>query len=116
MGFGLLGGSDMWGAQKKEKTMDMTEGGIVGKVIAFSLPLLVGNLFQQMYNMVDSIVVGSFQGTGRRWHRGAAGMPIECDARTLSGDQRRGDDSRLTVHRGGDQKTIRDMYGPLIAC
>ena len=50
----------MWGAQKKEKTMDMTEGGIVGKVIAFSLPLLVGNLFQQMYNMVDSIVVGNY--------------------------------------------------------
>ncbi len=38
----------------------MTEGSILGHLIRFSLPLLLGNLFQQLYNTVDSIVVGNF--------------------------------------------------------
>ncbi|RGY99703.1 MATE family efflux transporter [Clostridium sp. AM58-1XD] len=42
--------------------MNMTEGVIWKQLLAFSLPLLVGNLFQQLYNTVDSIVVGNFVG------------------------------------------------------
>lgn len=38
--------------------MDMTEGSIVGKLIRFAIPLLLGNLFQQLYNMVDTWVIG----------------------------------------------------------
>ena len=41
----------------------MTEGVIWKQLIAFSLPLLVGNLFQQLYNTVDSVVVGNFIGS-----------------------------------------------------
>lgn len=40
----------------------MTEGIIWKQLLLFSLPLLIGNLFQQLYNMVDSIVVGNFIG------------------------------------------------------
>ena len=40
----------------------MTEGSIPGHIIRFALPLLLGNLFQQMYNAVDSAVVGSYVG------------------------------------------------------
>ena len=40
--------------------MLMTEGVIWKQILAFSLPLLVGNLFQQLYNTVDSIVVGNY--------------------------------------------------------
>ncbi len=36
----------------------MTTGSILGNIIKFSLPLLAGNLFQQLYNMVDTWVVG----------------------------------------------------------
>ena len=32
-------------------------------LLRFSLPMLVGNIFQQFYNMVDSIVVGNYVGT-----------------------------------------------------
>ena len=47
--------------QKQEtKGMLMTEGVIWKQILAFSLPLLVGNLFQQLYNTVDSIVVGNY--------------------------------------------------------
>ena len=41
---------------------DMTSGSIVRHLIAFALPLLIGNIFQQLYNTVDSIVVGNFVG------------------------------------------------------
>ena len=37
---------------------DMTRGSIAGAVIRFSVPLLFGNLFQQLYNMVDTWVIG----------------------------------------------------------
>ncbi len=44
------------------RTRDMTAGSIVRQVILFSLPLMLGNIFQMMYNTVDSIVVGNFVG------------------------------------------------------
>ena len=37
--------------------MDMTHGSPTRRILLFSLPLLVGNIFQQLYNMVDSVVV-----------------------------------------------------------
>ncbi|WP_130864097.1 MATE family efflux transporter [Bacilliculturomica massiliensis] len=40
----------------------MTEGVIYKQLLLFALPLILGNLFQQLYNMVDSIVVGNFIG------------------------------------------------------
>lgn len=38
----------------------MTEGNILAHLLLFALPLLVGNIFQQLYNTVDSIVVGNY--------------------------------------------------------
>ena len=38
----------------------MTQGTIWKHLLAFALPLMIGNLFQQLYNTVDSIVVGQF--------------------------------------------------------
>ncbi|MDY3850791.1 MAG: MATE family efflux transporter, partial [Bullifex sp.] len=40
----------------------MTEGPIWRNLLFFALPLMVGNLFQQLYNTVDSIIVGNFVG------------------------------------------------------
>lgn len=37
---------------------DMTRGSILRHMLAFALPLLIGNLFQQLYNVVDTMVVG----------------------------------------------------------
>lgn len=42
---------------------DMTEGNEAKLMILFSLPLLAGNIFQQLYNLVDTIVVGQFVGS-----------------------------------------------------
>ena len=41
---------------------DMTEGKPLSLILQFCIPMLVGNLFQQLYNMVDSVVVGRFVG------------------------------------------------------
>lgn len=38
----------------------MTEGSVFWHILTFALPLLVGNIFQQMYNMVDTWVVGNY--------------------------------------------------------
>ncbi len=46
----------------KTKTLDMTEGNIVKLLITFAIPLLLGNIFQYLYNTVDSLVVGNFVG------------------------------------------------------
>lgn len=46
----------------KKKMTDMTEGSPAGHILKFAMPLLVGNLFQQLYNAVDSAVVGNYVG------------------------------------------------------
>lgn len=46
-----------------QKTQDMTVGPIDRQIISFALPLMFGNVFQMLYNTVDSIVVGNFVGT-----------------------------------------------------
>ncbi|MBR1408604.1 MAG: MATE family efflux transporter [Clostridia bacterium] len=46
----------------KSTVRDMTTGSIAGQILAFSLPLMLGNIFQMLYNTVDVIVVGNFVG------------------------------------------------------
>ena len=41
----------------------MTEGSIARKLTAFAIPLFLGNLFQQLYNTADSLIVGNFLGS-----------------------------------------------------
>lgn len=45
-----------------KKSTALTEGSIPKKIIGFAIPLFFGNLFQQMYNMADSLIVGNFLG------------------------------------------------------
>lgn len=52
---------------------DMTKGNEVGLLLRFALPMLVGNIFQQLYNMVDSIIVGKFVGSNALGAVGAVG-------------------------------------------
>lgn len=49
------------GAKRAAKRdVDMTQGSIVRHIVTFALPLVAGNLFQQLYNTVDTWVVGNF--------------------------------------------------------
>lgn len=49
--------------KKNNATTLMTEGNIWKLLIVFALPLILGNLLQQMYNTADSIIVGNFIGS-----------------------------------------------------
>ena len=46
--------------RRSRRDVDMTQGNIGKLLLQFSLPLLAGNLFQQLYNMVDTWVVGNY--------------------------------------------------------
>ena len=41
---------------------DLTEGKIVQKLLKFAFPIMVGNLLQQLYNVVDTLIVGRYLG------------------------------------------------------
>ena len=45
----------------KSTTNDMTTGSPVKLIIMFMIPMCLGNLFQQFYNIADSIVAGKFR-------------------------------------------------------
>ncbi len=57
----------------RKNITDMTVGSPTKHIIKFTLPLLLGNLFQQLYNMVDSIVVGNYVGADALAAVGACG-------------------------------------------
>ena len=42
--------------------LDLTEGNITRRLLLFSLPLMVGNVLQQLYNVADTLIVGRFLG------------------------------------------------------
>ncbi len=63
----LFGGQD---------ELDMTQGSIIGNLVTFALPLLVGNLFQQLYNMVDTYVIGQTGDSGAYAAVGSVGPVI----------------------------------------
>ena len=58
---------------KKTYVTDMTVGKPLGLLVSFMLPLLIGNIFQQLYNMVDSIIVGQYVGADALAAVGATG-------------------------------------------
>lgn len=57
----------------KQAVYSMTEGNPTKLILSFTLPMLIGNLFQQLYNMVDSIIVGRFVGANALAAVGATG-------------------------------------------
>ena len=57
----------------RDNTVNMTEGNPVRLLLAFSVPMLIGNIFQQLYNLVDSVIVGQFIGAQALAAIGATG-------------------------------------------
>ena len=54
------------------KATSMTDGGIMRGMVLFALPLMLGNILQQFYNLADTFVVGRFVGAGALAAVGAA--------------------------------------------
>ncbi len=61
---------------KNDKTIDMTKGNIWRHLIMFSIPLIIGNVFQQLYNMADTVIVGRTLGMNSLAAVGACGSIV----------------------------------------
>lgn len=61
--FGMAAHFSVKKGEKMKESNILTEGSIPKKIIAFAIPLFLGNLFQQLYNMADSLIVGNFLGS-----------------------------------------------------
>ena len=59
--------------KKFMEPVDMTEGSPWQKIVLFAVPMLVGNIAQQLYNTVDSVVVGKYVGDNALAAVGSAG-------------------------------------------
>ena len=75
---------------KAAKKVDMTQGSIMKRVLLFALPICVGNVLQQLYGTVDTLVIGR-----RRHQQPAGGDP----AVRVPGAWHLGIDSRFAVYR-----------------
>ena len=60
----------------KERSDLMTEGSIGRKLLVFCVPLILGNLLQQLYNTADSVIVGNFVGSNALAAVGSSGALI----------------------------------------
>ena len=65
--------------------MDLTEGNIFRRLISYSVPLVLGNLFQLAYNAVDSMIAGNFIGTDALAATGQAGPVMNILILGISG-------------------------------
>ena len=45
-------------SNRKAAVLDMTKGNAVRMILTFAIPLFIGNIFQQVYSMVDTMVAG----------------------------------------------------------
>ncbi len=61
----------------RKKKIDMTSGSIVRNVILFAIPIVIGNILQQLYTTVDTLVVGRFCGDSSLAAVGTSSQPVE---------------------------------------
>ena len=62
---------------------DMTKGNTTKLLLEFAIPMLIGNIFQQVYNIVDSAIVGKFIGPEALGAVGSTGSP-SCFSHSVS--------------------------------
>lgn len=61
----------------KTAKIDMTQGPIMKLVLLFALPICVGNVLQQLYSTVDTLVIGNFCGSASLAAVGTSAQPVE---------------------------------------
>ena len=58
---------------RSNEVKDLTQGNVFKLILGFSVPLLLGMLFQQFYSMVDTIIVGKYLGVSALAEVGSTG-------------------------------------------
>lgn len=94
---------------------DLTQGGVEGHIFRFSLPLLLSNLFQALYNAVDMYFAGQYLGTAGLVAVGVSGPVMNVLFMTIAG-MSAGVSVVIGTHLGqGDEKAVRDTAGTAIS-
>ena len=96
---------------RREIQTDMTAGSPFRIILNFTIPIFIGNVFQQFYNMADAIIVGKFVGTGALAAVGSVGTIVFLIIGFLQGLT--AGFSVLTAQRfgAGDMKNMRKSVG-----
>ena len=71
--------------QKKKRELNLTEGSPFKLIIAFCIPMILGNMFQQLYNFVDTMIVGHFLGVEALAGVGATVINVFLDCSFIAG-------------------------------
>ena len=97
--------------EKKEIQSDMSVGNPLKIIVNFTIPIFIGNMFQQLYNMADTVIVGKFVGTKALAAVGSVGTIMFLIIGFLQGLT--AGFSVLTAQRfgAGDMKSMRKTVG-----
>lgn len=63
--------------RKNKSKIDMTTGNIMKLVLLFAFPICIGNILQQLYNTVDTLIVGNYCGSTSLAAVGTSAQPVE---------------------------------------
>ncbi len=61
----------------KKKKIDMTKGSIIKNIVLFAIPIVIGNILQQLYTTVDTLIVGRYCGDASLAAVGTSSQPVE---------------------------------------
>ena len=59
------------------RKVDMTKGSILKAVILFAIPICIGDMLQQLYNTVDTLIIGNFCSSASLAAVGTSAQPVE---------------------------------------
>jgi len=100
---------------KAAKKVDMTQGSIMKRVLLFALPICVGNVLQQLYGTVDTLVIGNFCGSVSLAAVGTSSQPVEILLCVFLG---LGTGVSILVSQftgSGDMESLREIGAPAIS-
>jgi len=89
-------------------SLDMTRGPILSLLVRFAAPLMLGYVFQQLYNTVDSIVVGNFVGKEALAAVGSTGSIINAIIGIFAGISSGASVVIAQAYGAGDRKGVHD--------
>ncbi len=90
---------------------DMTKGPILSAILKFTIPLFIGNMFQQFYNMADTVIVGRFVGEGALAAVGSTGTVMFLLMGFAVGMTSGFSIPTSQYYGAGDQKGVRKTIG-----
>ena len=93
----------------KTKKIDMTKGSIIQNVILFAIPIVLGNILQQLYTTVDTLIVGQYCGDKALAAVGTSSQPVEVLLCVFLGI---GTGASILVSQrigAGDDKRVKDI-------